>query len=131
MNVSFKGQQLTIGGREFEMELPIKKAVEIADGIIFVVLNEMDGIKCMLPPGDPRIDRNVIGVDFDGKTLWRIEQSPRYNGRDGHGKEGHMINDWMLNRINPDGTVRVCSFAGNAGTIDPKTGALSDRITVK
>lgn len=131
MAVSFKGKNLTIDGKVVEMELPIKAAVEHDSGVILVVMNEMEGRKCALPPGDPRIDRNIIGVDTAGRILWRIEQSERLNGYDGDGKPGHMLNDWVRARIKPDGTVRVCDFGGMSFVLDPKTGALSDPEFVK
>lgn len=130
MDVSFDGKKLVIGGQAMEMELPIKAAVKHGDTIL-VVFKETIGSKCALPPGDPRIDRNIIGVDIKGEILWRIEQSERLNGYDGEGNPGHMINPWMLRRIKPDGTIRVCDFGGAAFTLDPKTGALSDRNYVK
>ena len=127
MSVSFEGRKLAIDDREFEMELPIRKAIENDSGVIIVVFKELKGIEPILGRDDPRIDRNVVGVDFNGQIVWRIEQSKRANGREKDGAIEYMINPWLFLQTQPDGKVTVGDFEGMRYTVDPKTGELSDR----
>ncbi len=125
MHVSFEGRMLTIGDKEIELEMPIEKVLVHDSGVIIVDFAETDGEKSLLPRDDPRRDCNIVGLDSDGKMLWRIAQSKRIEIQEENGDTRFMINYWMIARLNQDGTVAVTEFSGMSYDLDPKTGALT------
>ncbi len=118
MTVSFHENRLTIDGKTVELEKPIYRIKETSDRVI-VVFDEED-----YAPEDPNGDRNVIAIDRNGATLWRIQNSVSPT----RGRPGRTIPFSGVGVRRKDGVDMLIGYdaAGMCYEIDPETGKLSN-----
>ncbi|MCG8543220.1 MAG: hypothetical protein MJE12_03310 [Alphaproteobacteria bacterium] len=116
--MKIQGRQLILKSGSVELENPAEDILEIQDRYVVLFLDER------YERTDPRRERNIVGLDFNGEMLWRIQRTPSAR-KDLDGNR--MPNPYVALEME-SGELLAYDVGGICWTVDPETGAVSDPI---
>ena len=118
MNVTFEDREITIGTKTLELECPIKKIIPLRDQILILFRTEEYG------KDDSRYQQNVVGLDYEGREVWRIRKSTvERPGPDGKMRRSPFVG---IGYGSNDTIIVVYDYLGTCYELDPATGDISN-----